>query len=248
MLYDQIDLFGKRQRIFSYSVILQDKVKKIWWHRDDLEEEERNRLIIFEVLAECLERKGAIEYMRAAPSKEMAYRILVAALNDKDMPALETLSRGLRKAKADLEECGYNLNRNGNGQSEEIESYDELLVKIDKATTNRDSGLEHRFHSYLKQAIPGISFGHNEVISDRSSATQYTVDFVCRQYGLIVEINGYEFHNDLHSFVSDIRKLRELQSWGYRVLAFSGSELTVSGGLGRAVEEIKQAILSKSKG
>ena len=247
MLYDQINLFGERVRIFSWKAILQDKIKKYWWHRNDLEEEERNKLILSETLAECLDRVRLIEYVRAAPTPEMAFRILAASLRHKEMPSLETLTRQLRSSKVDMEECGYDLNRNGDNQNNDIDNYDELLIELDTATTNRDSGLEHRFHSYLKKAIPGINFGHNEVITGPASETQYTVDFICRQYGLIIEIDGYEFHNDLHSFISDRRKWRELTRWGFIVLPFSGSELTVNGGIARAIEEIKQTIESKRK-
>ena len=240
MIADQYDLYGNRKRVVPYTEILKDVVKRYWWHRDDLEPKARNRLMVAAVYVDCLDRIGAIKAVQAAPSYEMALRTLVAAMREDDMPTLETISRGLREAKAKLEKEGYEVRQNG--ASKKDDTYDELLVQINQQTSVRDSSLEHRFASYLKKSLSGVHFGHNEAIEHNGQV--FNVDFIAREYGLIVEIDGYEFHNDLTSFISDRRKYRTLQSWGYTILPFAGSELTITNGMAIAVEEIK-AIIAK---
>lgn len=54
----------------------------------------------------------------------------------------------------------------------------------------------------------------------------HEVDFIWRAARLIVEVDGYAFHNSAHSFVADRRRDAELTAAGYRILRFTWSDLT----------------------
>lgn len=77
---------------------------------------------------------------------------------------------------------------------------------------------------------------------------KFTVDFLCGIAGLSVEIDGFEFHNDRVSFTNDRRKSRIMQLKGYTHLQYSGSELTVNGGINRALDELWAVAMRKLNG
>lgn len=54
----------------------------------------------------------------------------------------------------------------------------------------------------------------------------YEVDFLWRGPRLIVEVDGYAFHDSTQSFRNDRRRDAELTAAGYRVLRFTWADLT----------------------
>jgi very-short-patch-repair endonuclease len=57
----------------------------------------------------------------------------------------------------------------------------------------------------------------------------HTVDFLWRDAGLVVEVDGYSYHSDPATFESDRRRDRELKKRGIDVLRFAGRELAREG-------------------
>ena len=53
----------------------------------------------------------------------------------------------------------------------------------------------------------------------------YTVDFMWREAGLVVEVDGYRYHSDRETFKSDRARDRDLGSRGIDVLRFADREL-----------------------
>jgi very-short-patch-repair endonuclease len=53
----------------------------------------------------------------------------------------------------------------------------------------------------------------------------YTVDFLWRQAGLVVEVDGYRYHSDRATFRSDRARDRELGRRGLEVLRFADEEV-----------------------
>jgi very-short-patch-repair endonuclease len=53
----------------------------------------------------------------------------------------------------------------------------------------------------------------------------YRVDFLWRESGLVVEVDGYRYHSDRETFASDRARDRDLQGRGIDVLRFADREL-----------------------
>lgn len=50
-------------------------------------------------------------------------------------------------------------------------------------------------------------------------------DFVDEQNRIIIEIDGWKWHNTKKSFISDRKRERELESLGYKLIRFAGVEV-----------------------
>lgn len=65
----------------------------------------------------------------------------------------------------------------------------------------------------------------------------YTVDFLWRETGLVVEMDSYSYHSDRATFESDRRRDRELKRRGLDVLRFADREL--AGDEGAVAESVR---------
>lgn len=55
--------------------------------------------------------------------------------------------------------------------------------------------------------------------------TRYRVDFANLSEKVVIELDGYEYHNSKDQFTNDRLRQRELEKLGWRVIRFSGSEV-----------------------
>ena len=70
----------------------------------------------------------------------------------------------------------------------------------------------------LRANVMGHKFLRQHIIGD------YIVDFVCRDDGLIVEVDG-AYHAELEQQKADEIRTRDLDAMGYRVIRFSNEEV-----------------------
>ncbi|HSB90515.1 MAG TPA: DUF559 domain-containing protein, partial [Anaerolineales bacterium] len=65
---------------------------------------------------------------------------------------------------------------------------------------------------------------------------KYRVDFLIPDQNVVIELYGYKYHNTKEKLTSDAERERELQRRGYRIIRFTGSEITKD--VDRCVEEV----------
>ena len=70
----------------------------------------------------------------------------------------------------------------------------------------------------LRANVMGHKFLRQHIIGD------YIVDFVCRDDGLIVEVDG-AYHAELEQQKADEIRTRDLEAMGFRVIRFSNEEV-----------------------
>lgn len=68
------------------------------------------------------------------------------------------------------------------------------------------------------RGVAGKRFMRQHIIGD------YIVDFVCEDYGLIIEVDG-GYHSEPSQMQSDELRTQFLQSMGFRVIRFSNEEI-----------------------
>jgi len=65
----------------------------------------------------------------------------------------------------------------------------------------------------------------NFIVTQQAPICGYRVDFYFPELKLVVEIDGYKFHGEKGSFISDRQRDRALVAAGYNVARYSGSEI-----------------------
>jgi very-short-patch-repair endonuclease len=55
--------------------------------------------------------------------------------------------------------------------------------------------------------------------------TKYRVDFANLEEKVVIELDGYEYHNGKEQFTNDRQRHREIEKLGWRIIRFSGSEV-----------------------
>ena len=81
------------------------------------------------------------------------------------------------------------------------------------------SGLERRFNWAMRKAGLPVPLANEDVLGEE-------VDFVWREHGLIVEVDGWRFHGHRIAFEPDRSRDAELQLGGYTVLRFTWRRMT----------------------
>jgi very-short-patch-repair endonuclease len=237
----QKDFFGGSKRLDPWFDIC---VRKFRQHcpTPPFEKTECYKIIAGEIYADTPEMTQVLRGILRAGDINIGKGLIEAVFRSDSYPAPDTIARQLRKARDYLEERGELVwSENVNGRP----SFDALLVKIEERSNDIDSSLEARFNVKLNARFEGrIKFLRPGYIEN------FTVDWLCSKYGLSIEVDGWEYHGDKLSFTSDRRKARTMQRLGYTHLQFSGSELSVNGGIERAIDEIEEIIQKKdsSKG
>ena len=80
------------------------------------------------------------------------------------------------------------------------------------------SELERRFNWAMRKAGLPVPLANEDVLGEE-------VDFVWREHGLIVEVDGWRFHSHRIAFERDRSRDAELQLGGYTVLRFTWRQL-----------------------
>ena len=87
--------------------------------------------------------------------------------------------------------------------------------------------------NYLRRGVSGVKFLRQHVIGD------CIVDFVSRQKGLVVEVDG-GYHSEPRQQESDELREEELERMGYHVIRFSNEE--VMNDIESVLDEIRERL------
>lgn len=85
----------------------------------------------------------------------------------------------------------------------------------------------------LRANILGHKFLRQHIIGD------FIVDFVCKDDGLIIEVDG-AYHSEPIQEIDDIRRTEILESMGFRVIRFTNEEVLYD--IENVIEEIERHI------
>jgi very-short-patch-repair endonuclease len=230
----QNDFFGGVHRADPLVNIFIEKLRK-YCPTPPFPKTEVYKIMLAEFLSDSPQMSKAIRAIIQTGNDIKSIKLIEAALRHKDIPAPDSMPRAMRRAREILEERGE-LTWLDN--SDRIPTLDEMLIDIEADQRNIDSGLEARFHIALleKFRANGINWLRPGYIEN------FSVDFLSSIGSIAVEIDGWEYHNDRIAFTKDRRKSRIVQRAGYTHLQYSGSELTVKGGIIRALDEINDAL------
>ncbi len=248
MITSQKDMFGENHRVEPWDIILKEAIRRYlhMWGKMHMtaktSEELWNKRVIGDVLSSLPETHSLASNIRKAPTNDIALRLLRKFFEEK-MPSTETLARGLRLAKVEM---GFDRNPVYQDGQDKEESFNDILVRIDEMTSEKDSSLEYRFKVALTQRFPDHHFNYHDTFTD-NAGNKYELDFLCRELGIAIEIDGFEWHNTRESFIRDRHKYTALQLEGYLVLVFSGTDLTIDGGIQRSLNQVGQAITRKTR-
>jgi hypothetical protein len=241
----QPDFFGDDHRIYSWGDIIDEFISIQGSRKDIKEEADYNRLIIALVYFTGSPEVGrAIRGIIKSGDIETGRQLLIGMAMSKNMPSFETLTRGMRSAKEKRKAAGDFRNEERTNDP----NLDELLVQIEEAHGNFNSNIEAQFKAYITKRLPLYRWEENvkfEIPHGIYRGRVIIPDLVCQKFGLSIEIDSWEFHQDKISFTSDRMKSRIMQSLGYYHLQFSGTELSVRSGMHYALEQIKWFIENK---
>lgn len=231
----QSDIFGGFSKGNSWKGIIISNLLEIG-DRPDLSETDYNQIVGAELYASLPSMEQAIEAIVKSGDIKMGLEIMKAFfLQDASrVPAFDTIARQTREAKKELKDRGQ-LRRNYN--KSESPSFDALLSSVEKDTGNWDSGIEARFKVSLRQRFPQYNFIHKELKLPDGKIVK--PDYICEELGLTIEIDSLEHHSNSFRFVADRQKARKVQFLGYRHLQFAATELSIQGGIQRALQEIE---------
>lgn len=93
------------------------------------------------------------------------------------------------------------------------------LIEIEGGPAFTRSEAEEKLLRIVRQAgLPGPEVN--------ARVLGYEVDFLWRQSRVVVEVDGWAYHNSARSFVADRRRDAELAAAGYRVLRFTWADVS----------------------
>lgn len=230
----QNDFFGGVHRADPLVNIFIEKLRK-YCPVPPFPKTEVYKIMLSEFLSDSPQMTKATRAIIQIGDEAKAIGLIEAALRHDDIPAPDSMPRSMRDARRILEERGE-LTWQDNSDS--MVSLDDMVVDIETNQNNIDSNLEGRFHIALLEKFNGrdIHWLRPGYIG------KFSVDFLSSIGSVAIEIDSWEYHNDRISFTKDRRKSRLVQRSGYTHFQYSGSELTVKGGISRALDEIDDAI------
>src|SRR5690242_4538180 len=85
-----------------------------------------------------------------------------------------------------------------------------------------ESAIEQRFQTIWQQHVPHIKL----IAQYKVRGGRYRLDFAHPSTKTAIELDGYEHHKGYRAFTADRKRDRQLQQDGWRVLHFSGEEIT----------------------
>ena len=94
----------------------------------------------------------------------------------------------------------------------------ELLKAFARENRRNATEAEALLWEYLRNNALGVKFFRQHVIGD------YIVDFVSRQDGLVVEVDG-AYHSEPLQIKDDIQREQVLEQMGYHVIRFTNEEV-----------------------
>lgn len=205
--------------------------------RPDLSETDYNQQVGAELYTSLPSMKQAIEAIVQSGDVKLGLEIMKAFfLQDASrVPAFDTTARQTRAAKEELK-ARNQLKRIHNGKDDAL-SFDALLSNVERDTGTWDSGIEARFKVALRQRFPQYNFIHKDLKLPDGKIVK--PDYICEELGLTIEIDSLEHHDNSFRFVADRQKSRKVQALGYRHLQFAATELSINGGMQRALQEIE---------
>jgi very-short-patch-repair endonuclease len=71
---------------------------------------------------------------------------------------------------------------------------------------------------FIRDRRLGVQFLRQHIVGD------YIVDFICRDTGLVIEVDG-AYHSEPHQREGDERRTRELEAKGLRIVRFSNEDV-----------------------
>ena len=101
----------------------------------------------------------------------------------------------------------------------------DLVAERDPAGAPTESLLEDKFLQIVRSLPGGADEWRRQVPIRSSNGGTMRVDFVCDEYRLIVETDGWRWHGSKRRFEQDADRRRELALAGYRVLVFTWSDV-----------------------
>ena len=107
----------------------------------------------------------------------------------------------------------------------------ELLKAFARENRRNATEAEALLWEYLRNNALGVKFLRQHVIGD------YIVDFVSRQDGLVVEVDG-AYHSELLQKKDDIQREQVLEQMGYHVIRFTNEEVLCD--IERVIEQIEE--------
>jgi very-short-patch-repair endonuclease len=94
----------------------------------------------------------------------------------------------------------------------------ELLKTFARENRRNATEAEALLWEYLRNNALGVKFLRQHVIGD------YIVDFVSRQDGLVIEVDG-AYHSEPLQIKDDIQREQVLEQMGYHVIRFTNEEV-----------------------
>jgi very-short-patch-repair endonuclease len=230
----QNDFFGGVHRADPLVNIFIEKLRK-YCPIPPFPKTEVYKIMLAEFLSDSPQMAKATRAIVQIGSETKSIKLIEAALRHKDIPAPDSMPRAMRRARETLEERGELIWADSNNS---MPTLDDMVIDIEAKQDNIDSTLEGNFHISLLERFSeqGVNWLRPGYIG------KFSVDFLSSIGSIAIEIDGWEYHNDRIAFTKDRRKSRMVQRAGYTHLQYSGSELTVKGGIDRALNEIDDAL------
>jgi very-short-patch-repair endonuclease len=105
--------------------------------------------------------------------------------------------------------------------------YGDLAFPVAQPT---ESPIEDIFWKRAQHEIPGLV--------PQYEIAPYRVDFALPEQQLVIELDGYRYHTPVEHRLNDVRRERDLQAQGWRVIRFLGTEIHQD--LDACITQIKQ--------
>ena len=115
----------------------------------------------------------------------------------------------------------------------------ELLKTFARENRRNATEAEALLWEYLRNNALGVKFLRQHVIGD------YIVDFVSRQDGLVLEVDG-AYHSEPLQKKDDIQREQVLEQMGYHVIRFTNEEVLYN--TERVIEQIEEYFEKKNYG